>query len=382
MKITIERNLLLNKLNVVSHALPAKSPLPVLTGIKIEVAEDSITFIASNSDISIRTKMGYEGMVIEETGSIVVPGKMFCDIIRTLNSKDVELYTEGTVLRIKANKGKYKLHIMDESTYPNINFELGQEYTPLDFNGGVFSELVKNVIFSASQNEKKPILTGVNFEYNPELKQVITVATDSFRLSRMTAEMNDVEPFNITIPSASLNELLKCLDAKDEIKMYTVGSTSVRFSFADIDFISRMLDTNYPATSKLITTDFAMVIEVNKEEVLTSTDRIMVLSPTGTEKEKELTYNVVGLRQESDTTAILEISNASAGEAKEEIAINVIKPCQDKLNIKFSGKYFIDSLKSFKSDKVRIKFNGSARPFIMEGENDKGLIQLILPVRM
>lgn len=379
MKFTIERNLLLNKLNIVAHALPVKSPMPVLTGIKIEVLEDSITLVASNSDISIRTKLGYEGLVIEETGVEIVPGKMFCDIIRTLNSKDVEIYTEGNSLRIKANKGSYKLNLMDNTSYPNINFEVGDN--PIKFNGVVFNELVKNVIFSASQNEKKPILTGVNFEYNEETNELITVATDSFRLSRMTAKIENVSQFNITIPNGSLNELLKCMDEKEDIEMFRMGST-VRFRFSDIDFVSRMLDAQYPNTSKLITNDFTTEIEVNKTEILNCADRIMVLSPTGSEKEKEMTYNVINLKQEDDNTAILGISNNSVGTAKEEITIKTLKKSEEMLNINFSGKYFIDGLKSFKSETVKIKFNGSVRPFIMEGENDKGLIQLILPVRM
>ena len=76
MKITIERNLLLTKLNMVSHALSSKTPLPVLTAIKMSVNEEGMTLIASNGDISIRAKLQYAEMQVEETGEVAVSGKM------------------------------------------------------------------------------------------------------------------------------------------------------------------------------------------------------------------------------------------------------------------------------------------------------------------
>ncbi|HOW38265.1 MAG TPA: DNA polymerase III subunit beta, partial [Bacillota bacterium] len=51
------------------------------------------------------------------------------------------------------------------------------------------------------------------------------------------------------------------------------------------------------------------------------------------------------------------------------------------IKIAFSSKYFLDALKTFVSDQVFVKFTGEIRPFVIEGDMDPGLIQLILPVR-
>ncbi|MDD4069246.1 MAG: DNA polymerase III subunit beta, partial [Candidatus Izemoplasmatales bacterium] len=51
------------------------------------------------------------------------------------------------------------------------------------------------------------------------------------------------------------------------------------------------------------------------------------------------------------------------------------------IKIAFSSKYFLDALKTFNSSEVYVKFTGEIRPFIIEGTDDQGLIQLILPVR-
>jgi len=55
MKFVINRDLLLLNLTYVSRALSTKTPMPVLTGIKIEAYENSVFLTASNNEISIQT---------------------------------------------------------------------------------------------------------------------------------------------------------------------------------------------------------------------------------------------------------------------------------------------------------------------------------------
>ena len=57
MKFSITRSLLLNVLNEVSHGLSSKTPMPVLTGIKIDAILDTLTFTTSNREISVQVKL-------------------------------------------------------------------------------------------------------------------------------------------------------------------------------------------------------------------------------------------------------------------------------------------------------------------------------------
>lgn len=379
MKFTIERNTLLSKLNLVSHALPVKTPMPILTGIKIEVYEEGMVFTSSNSDISIRTMLDSNNVKVEETGTVVIPGKTLCDIIRSLNAKEVSLEVNEKSLFITADRGHYKLNIMDSTLYPNINFDLGEEnLIPIILNANDFSNMVNSVIFSTAQNEKKPILTGVNFKHDETNKNLTVVATDSFRLSRFEKPLENVADFNVTIPNSGLYELLKSVSANEELKLFMVGNLA-RFSFGETDFVTRMLDSAYPETSRLIGSEFESEVEIDRNELINAVDRITVLSSNG-EKDKEITYNVIGLTQLTENTAMINSNSRTVGEAKEEITIKVLKGATPT-DIKFSGKYFVDALKSFKSEKVVLKFNGTLKPFIICSETDLGLIQLILPVR-
>ena len=53
MKLTIDREIFLQNLNVISRGLPLKSPLPILTCIKMDVTESDIYLTSSNADISV-----------------------------------------------------------------------------------------------------------------------------------------------------------------------------------------------------------------------------------------------------------------------------------------------------------------------------------------
>jgi DNA polymerase-3 subunit beta len=68
------------------------------------------------------------------------------------------------------------------------------------------------------------------------------------------------------------------------------------------------------------------------------------------------------------------------GKVIEEI-YPVEKAIGTPLKIAFSSKYFLDALKTFNSEEIYVKFTGEIRPFVIEGNDDVGLIQLILPVR-
>jgi len=79
MNFKISKRVFYSALNTVSRAISSNSPLPALSGIKIEVNQDSIILTGSDSDISIQTTLsGNEeetNLIVKETGSIVIDRK-------------------------------------------------------------------------------------------------------------------------------------------------------------------------------------------------------------------------------------------------------------------------------------------------------------------
>lgn len=378
MNLVIDREILLENLNTISRGLPVKSPMPILTGIKLYATDTDLFMTSSNTDISVEVTINDASLQIIEAGQTVVPGRFFIDIIRKINSKKVSLFlSEDKILIIKADRGEYKLHIMDPLDYPKMDF-VSQE-NPLVLSSDLIKSIVRETVFATAQNEKKPILTGVNLN-NTSGKLVIT-ATDSFRLSQKIISIPDYKDFNITIPAKSLDELSKSIDNyADNINIY-LSLNKMLVTFKNICFQTRLLDGNYPDTSRLIPQEFPIVLKFNKDELAAAVERVSLLSPRDNTKDKEITYSIIKLSIKRDRIIEISTNNSVIGDAKEELIPTSVEAA-NSITIGFSSRYLLDSLKSFMSSEISLNLSGEIRPFIIKGENDANLTQLILPVRM
>ena len=378
MNLVIDREILLENLNTISRGLPVKSPMPILTGIKLYATDTDLFMTSSNTDISVEVTINDASLQIIEAGQTVVPGRFFIDIIRKINSKKVSLFlSEDKILIIKADRGEYKLHIMDPLDYPKMDF-VSQE-NPLVLPADLIKAIVRETVFATAQNEKKPILTGVNLN-NTSGKLVIT-ATDSFRLSQKIISIPEYKDFNITIPAKSLDELSKSIDNYgDNINIY-LSLNKMLVTFKNICFQTRLLDGNYPDTSRLIPQEFPIVLKFNKDELAAAVERVSLLSPRDNTKDKEITYSIIKLSIKRDRIIEISTNNSVIGDAKEELIPTSVEAA-NSITIGFSSRYLLDSLKSFMSSEISLNLSGEIRPFIIKGENDANLTQLILPVRM
>lgn len=379
MNFTINRDILLENLNNISRGLPQKSPMPVLTGIKIEVTNTDIYMTSSNIDISVQVIISDKSLKITTPGKTVIPGTFFIDIIRKVNSKEVTLsLIEDKILVIKADKAEYKLHVMEYVDYPQIDFVA--LINPITIEAPVIKNIIRQTVFATSSSEKKPILTGVNMQMNNNV--LTAVATDSYRLSKVIIPATgDFTDFNITIPNKSLNEIAKSIDTfEDCLEMY-LSEKNMLIKFKNVLFQTRLLEGTFPDTSRLIPSSFPINIKFNKEELLGSVERVSLLSPRDKEKDREITYSIIKLVLKDDQTVEISTENSQIGDAKEEIIPLGIKT-NDTLKIAFSSRYLVESLRSFNSHEITLNFLESVRPFVLTSEEEPNLCQLILPVRM
>ncbi len=379
MNFTIDRDIFLENLNIISRGLPVKSSMPILTGIKLEVTDNDLFMTSSNMYISIEVMISDKSLNVTEKGKTIIPGKFFIDIIRKVNSKTISLsLIENKILLIKVDRGEYKLNVMDIMDYPNINFVVLEN--PLILNAKTFKTIIKETCFATSISEKKPILTGVNFKLNENSLKCIS--TDSYRLSQkvITLEENSND-FNITIPNKSLEELSKVLDNYDDNISVYFSNNKILFKYNNVLFQTRLLDGSYPDTSKLIPSSFPIKLIFNKDELIEAVERVSLLSPRDKEKDREITYSIIKLNISKNKKIEITSNNNQIGEAKEElIALDI--QCENGLKIAFSSKYLIDALRSFDTVEVAIELSSEVKPFILTNNLDNNLIQLILPVRM
>ncbi|MGE8204772.1 DNA polymerase III subunit beta [Heyndrickxia sp. NPDC080065] len=377
MKFSIQRDRLIQSVQDVLKAISPRTTIPILTGIKIVATTEGVTLTGSDSDVSIESFIpkeedGNELVEIFNPGAIVLQAKFFSEIVKKLPMDTIEIEVINQLQTvIRSGKSEFNLNGLDPEEYPHLP-QISEENVfkiPTD----IVKNLIRQTVFAVSTSETRPILTGVNWKVKSN--ELTCIATDSHRLAMRSAAIeftNDAE-YNIVIPGKSLNELNKILDDTNEPVEIVITENQILFKAKHLLFFSRLLEGNYPDTSRLIPSESKTDIIINTKEFLQAIDRASLLAREGRNP------NVVKLT--TLTSGMIEISSNTpeVGKVIEQVQSESIEG--EDLKISFSAKYMMDALKALEGLEIQISFTGAMRPFIIRPLNDESILQLILPVR-
>lgn len=369
MKFIVKKERLLESLNNTSRAISTKNLIPILTGIKFDLREEGLYLYASDTDVSIRSFISKDKLTsIEELGSIVIGGKYIVEIVRKLPNTDITIEViDGYKLIITADNSEFNLNGINPNEFPNLDLDETKE--PIIINNGVFKEIINQTVFATSQNESRPLLTGINFKFTGNLLEVL--ATDSYRLARKKIDIdhsleNDV---NIVVPGKNLIELTKMLDDDDENLEMHLFSNKILFKYKNIVFLSRLLSGTYPTTSSVIPSSFSIELECDANSLFDMIDRASLLTSDREKNTIKLSLNKNDL--------IISSNSPEIGRVEEKIVVDSDK----MINIAFSSKFMLDAIKSFNKEKVVICMNNDSTPIIVKTNGDDSLVQLISPIK-
>lgn len=373
MKLTIKKDLLLDALNKVSKAISTKNLIPVLAGIKFELKKKKLTLTASDNDITIETTIEAtkdEDFKVENEGSIIIQGKYILDIVRKLPDKyiNIEVVDELKIL-IYTENSEFNLNGISESEYPNIGLEESKK--KVNIQASLFKTIVNQTAFASSNEESKPVLTGINFNIVGDILECNS--TDSYRLARKVVKlgMESEDNYNIVIPSHNILEFSKIIADEDSDIELHIFNNKILFKNGNLKFESRLINGTYPNTSNLLPDDSFLVVSTNLNAFYDVIDRVSILT---SDKEK----NIVTLETKGDLL-ILRSSSAEIGRVEEKMPIT--KNNSEDIKISFSAKYMMEALKSFSTETVDIHFVGEIKPILIKSSEDESLTQLVLPIR-
>ena len=377
MKFTINRPAFINQLNNVLRAISSKTTIPILTGLKMVVTDHSVILTGSDADITIESTLDASdssyGLSIEEPGAIVLPARFFNEVIKKLPDKQatIEVFN-GLQVRITSGTAEFTINGQDANNYPHLP-EVESENT-VELASDMLREVIDQTRIAVSKQESRPILTGIHVTLNNGI--LTAVATDSHRLAQRKVELPETadRDFDIVLPGASMTELAKMIaDEKDGVKMQITENQAL-FIFGNTHFYSRLLEGNYPETSRLIPESSDTRLEITASDLLASIERASLLS-------HESRNNVVKLSVNPENK-IATVSGTSADVGNVEEEINADQIVGNPLEISFNPDYMRDALKSFGQTKILISFTTALRPFTLVPTEEKAnFVQMITPVR-
>lgn len=372
MRFKIEREQFLKGLTIASKAIGSKSPLPVMSNVKLVLDEKGLAVIGSNSELSIKTiipfKVGDHDIITDaQFGSTLVASKYITEIAR--RTADAVLSFEiidDTIAQISDSRSSFKLNSIRPEEYPEIDIEPTGVQVVLDAK--VFVQMVNQTAFAASDKEQRPILTAVNLVSEGDYKLVAT-ATDSARLARKEIQLAAPVKFSANVPAKVLTEIGKMLENENQISL-AISDKKILVSFNGTLVSSRLINGDYPNTKNIVPRSFNYFLEANSFELISAMERVSLLSI-----ERE---NIVKLSM-SDAGIELSSKSAEVGSAVEKIA--TYQYTGERLEVSFNSSYVMAAIRASQSEDVTMAFLGEMKPFVVKNAKDESQVQLVTPVR-
>lgn len=362
MIITIDKDIFLENINTASHFTSNKlSSTPTLQGILIKGEEKVIHFYATNLSNYFHTEVTASQT---ENFKFVIDPKKTAEFISLLSSGNIELeITEKTVI-IRQGKTKGSFPIT-----PSDDFPLPPQITEKEqiIDGGFLTKNLPFVLFSASVDDTRPTLTGVNFLTNENL---VMVSTDGFRLSLLRTK-KDVEMPSAIVPASFLGEILKNIKKEKEIGVvYSPQEKIIRFRVGKSEFFSRLIEGDFPPFERVLPTEKTTTVTLDKDEFLRNIRLISVFSRDFS--------NVIILDFKKDGLQLRpKMEGGEENVAYQEIAIE-----GEDQKVAFNHKFVIDFLNHVNTEKITIELLRSNAPVVFRTEKDSDFIHIIMPVRI
>ena len=367
MEFKVNSKVLEKLLSKIIPAVPSRTPMPVLENFLVEIKDGLMTVSATDLEIFLRSSLNVPS---EEDTKMVIPAKLFYDIIRSLGDTQIKFETGGEgKLRIQTDNGVYNLSYSPSDDFPEIP-EVSKE-KEVNMNGQDLRKMIEQTSFAMSREDMRPAMTGTLIEFTGEGIRFVT--TDGHRLVKyINKTITSSKDEQYIVPERAISVLLKLLGDTD-IKMY-LSKTNISFNLGDIELISRLIGEKYPAYNSVIPLENENILTINTNDLLSTVKRMMLFSSANS---KQVKFSISSNKLEVSAE---DIDHGSS--AKENIQ------CEyngDIMDIGFNTGYVNDILTHVNDEKVIFKLHSPTKACIIEPskmEDNEDLMLLLMPVRL
>jgi len=364
MRIHCDKTELQKCVNDVVKAVPPKSPVYLLEGIKIQAQENVLTLYGSDGTLSIKCTMQAD---VIEPGEVVLTARIFSELLAKFDSGEITLYTEGNNAVMECGPSRATLCFVSAEQYPAFP-EYDRDSMKL-LPACQFVSMVNQTVFATSVSEDKPILTGILLEC--EQNRMRMVALDGYRLAIREEILSGESEASkdVVVPAKSMREVAHIIPDDDTpVHVYT-SEKMVAVVCDNVEIVTRVLQGDYVKYKNILPTDHATRVLISRQALHSSLERASILA-------RQSKTNLVNLRIEKDLMTIT--SDSEVGKVREQIGIRLTGK---NLDIAFNARYLLDVLKEVEDDEIVMDFNTSISPCVIRPIKGESYFYLVLPVK-
>lgn len=347
LKFQVNKDVLSDAVSFAVRLLPQRTTLPILGGILIEADANALRLSVFDYEVSAQAEIVAK---VEDSGRVLVSGRLLSEIASKLPNAPVEFATEGTKVTVSCGSTKFSLLTMPVDEYPTLPEIPAVSGT---ITGEAFSNAVGQIATAASKDDVTPVLTGVQIEASE--KSLSMVATDRYRVALRDAAWSgksNAAGLIALVPARTLQEVAKTFGNQGDIQISITKSDDremIAFKANNRSVTSLLLKGNFPPVKSLFPSNTDNFAIVATQDLIDSTRRVSLVL----EREAPLRFTF------EDGKVTLEASGNETAQASESISAEL----EGKdIVVSLKPQFLIDGLTGVHSEFVKIAFTNNENP--------------------
>ncbi|MEM7021476.1 MAG: DNA polymerase III subunit beta [Pseudomonadota bacterium] len=372
MKLAIERATLLKALAHVQSVVERRTTIPILSNVKLEADQGSISLTATDMDLLVIEKVDAE---VTQPGAATAPAHTLYDVVRKLPDSStvaIEQATDGPELNLRAGRSTFDLPCLPAADFPSMTDE-GLSHS-FEIPAGTLRRLIDCTRFAISTEETRYYLNGIHLHAVEDGSGLRAVATDGHRLARVEAPLPEgadgMPP--IIVPRKTVAEIRKLIDDTDaeQVVEVALSNARIRFQVGRAVLRSRLIDGTFPEYERVIPAGNDKLLVAPTKELSEAVDRVATIA---TDKSRAVKLSL------ADGRLTLSAVSPDAGRAVEELDVSY---ASDPVAIGFNARYILDMSAQIEGDDIEFALADSGSPTLVRDPKDDSALYVLMPMRV
>jgi DNA polymerase-3 subunit beta len=371
MEIKIDRDEFYKAISRVQSIIEKRSNIPILSMILLSTEGSDVHISATDLEISYQQRITAE---VINPGSITISGRKLFEILKESKRSEISIKEkENHWVSIFDEDARFNLACLPADEYPS--FVEPKDVVIVEMDGNILREMINNTIYSVAMEEAGFKLSGVFTEVVTQSGKAFLrmVSTDGHRLSKIDREVKDVEKLKmnggVMIPKKGILEVNKLTSEGGPVEVGFIKNNCV-VRRENILIVIRLLESQFPDYNAVIPKKTKYTVPLSRMSLLDGMKKMVILSNES--------YKGVKMSFSKDNLELVSI-NPDLGDAEENLKVPYNG---EKLELGFNARYFIDVLQVMESETVELGITDNSSPCLIHGENDKGFLGLVMPMRL
>jgi DNA polymerase III subunit beta len=372
MNFIVSSSQLLNHLQAVSRVISSKNTMAILDNFLFDINGNTLTITASDMETTMISTFDVDSA--SGKGQVAIDAKRLTNILKEFPEQPLTFNIDNETLSVDivSENGKFSVVGMNGEDFPQVqDLKKGDVHT-VSLSSEALLQGVTKTIFAASDDELRPVMTGIFVELTPD--HLTFVASDAHKLvryHRMDIKSDSESSFILPQKPAML---LKGILPKDNSAVnLKFDSKNAVIETKGYKLICRLIEGAYPNYQAVIPVDNPGRMIVDRLDLYNCLRRVSVFSNQAS--------NLIKLSITANQVTV------SAQDIDFSISAHERVKCQyegDEMEIGFKSVFLIEILANLATSDIAINLSDPTRAGILEPvekeSDDEDVLMLLMPM--